>query len=142
MKKSAVAAVVLAVAVLGVPFLLKTFRATDGVTDGGRVAAGKPRLVDIGSTTCIPCKVMLGVLDQLKQGYGDSLDVKFLDVERDTAEAAPFAIRVMPTQVFLSPDGRELWRHVGVIRADAVIAKWAELGYRIERTGAAPAAER
>lgn len=141
MKKSVIAALVVGVAVFAVPIALKTLRASpEGTGPNGTVVAGRPRLVDIGSTTCIPCKVMLGVLDELRQKYTGSLDVKFLDVDKDAAEAAPFAIQAMPTQVFLSPDGKELWRHVGVIRAEAVIARWAELGYVIEPTSA-PSAE-
>jgi len=91
-----------------------------------------PRLVDVGSSTCIPCRVMLGVLEELRAGYPTSLKVEFVNMKDDSGAAERFGVRTIPTQIFYAPDGKELWRHVGVIRAGDIVAKFAELGYRLE----------
>jgi thioredoxin 1 len=143
MKKPVVAAVVIAAAVFAVPIVLKALRGSGGPADAAATArTAAPRFVDVGTTTCIPCRVMLGVMDELRRDYAGSLVVDFVDIAVTPAEADRYGVRAIPTQIFYAPDGRELWRHTGVIRAEAVIAKWAELGFPVEPSGARPTAER
>lgn len=55
-----VAAVVIAASVVAVPLLLKSNRAAS--TPGNQspqAAKGLPRFVDLGTTTCTPCRVLL-----------------------------------------------------------------------------------
>ena len=105
------------------------------VTPGAPAAAPTPKLlprfVDIGTTTCVPCRVMLDVMAELEAEYADHLKIEFVNMKNDPQAAEKLNVRSIPTQVFFSPEGKELWRHVGVIRAKDVIAKWAELGYKI-----------
>lgn len=105
-------------------------------TPGGPASAPAPKLlprfVDIGTTTCVPCRVMLGVMEELEAEYADNLKIEFVNMKNDPQTAEKLGVRTIPTQVFFSPEGKELWRHIGVIRAKDVIAKWAELGYKID----------
>ncbi len=98
-----------------------------------------PKVIDLGTRTCAPCKAMLGVLDELERSYGGQLAVEFINVQEDEEKAAPYGVDVIPTQVFLGPDGRELFRHVGFISTAAIVQKWGELGFAL-RPSAAPAA--
>ncbi len=43
-------------------------------------AAALPRLVDLGSTTCIPCKEMAPILDELKTELKGKVEVEFINV--------------------------------------------------------------
>ena len=72
-----------------------------------------PRLVDVGSVSCIPCKMMAPILDELRQEYARRLQVEFIDVQVDRQAAMKYGIQVIPTQVFLSAEGEELFRHEG-----------------------------
>jgi thioredoxin 1 len=92
-----------------------------------------PKLLDLGTRTCAPCKAMLTVLDELERGYPEQLAVEFINVQENETAAEKWAVDVIPTQVFLGSDGRELYRHVGFISSDAIVKKWGELGYAIER---------
>jgi thioredoxin 1 len=142
-------AVALAAAVIGVPLVLKHRAAAGaaigpcadgastagacGEAPGGAVQAttkgrALPKLVDLGTTTCAPCKAMLVVMDELERTYGAELAVEFINVQQQPEAAEPYGVRVIPTQVFLASDGRELFRHVGFYSADAIVKKWAELG--------------
>ena len=70
--------------------------------------------IEIGSDYCEPCKLMRPVMDSLRRKYGsEQLTVLFYDVIKNKAEADPYKIRVMPTQVFLDRDGFEFHRHEG-----------------------------
>ena len=92
-----------------------------------------PKLLDLGTKTCAPCKAMLGVLDELERGYPEQLAVEFINVQENEGASEKWAVEVIPTQVFLGSDGRELYRHVGFYSADAIVKKWGELGYALQR---------
>lgn len=91
-----------------------------------------PRFVDVGTTTCAPCRVMLGVMEELEARCPDTLKVEFVHTGEDPEAAERLGIRAIPTQLFYAPDGKELFRHTGVMRAGDVVAKWAELGFALE----------
>ena len=98
-------------------------------------AAGLPRLVDLGSTTCKPCKMMMPILEELRAEYAGRLQVEFIDVKENPAAAKPSNIQLIPTQIFFDASGRERWRHQGFIAKDAMLAQWKELGVNLEGTG-------
>jgi len=93
------------------------------------IAAPRPRFVDLGTTTCAPCRVMLGVMGKLEQQYPDALVVQFINVQKNRDSVRQYHISIIPTQIFYSPEGRELFRHTGVMRVGDVVAKWRQLGY-------------
>jgi thioredoxin 1 len=74
---------------------------------------------------------MLGVMKELEQRYPGAMEVEFVNVAKQPAEAERVGVEIIPTQIFYAPDGRELYRHVGVLRTEQVVAKWAELGFPI-----------
>ena len=87
-----------------------------------------PRLVDLGSTTCRPCKVMDGILGELRQAYPKTLAVEFINVNLEKEKTAAYKIRVIPTQIWLDAQGKELFRHEGVIGREAIAEKFKEFG--------------
>ena len=89
---------------------------------------GTPRLLELGSVTCIPCKMMKPILDELRKEYAGKLQVDFIDVQVQREAATKYRIRVIPTQVFLSAAGNELFRHEGFFPKEEILAKWRELG--------------
>ncbi|MCX7805558.1 MAG: thioredoxin family protein [Planctomycetota bacterium] len=95
-------------------------------------AAPKPKLLELGSTTCIPCKMMEGVLARLRQDYSDRLLIEFVDVTVNRSASEQWKIKVIPTQIFLSPDGKELFRHEGFYPKDDIVRKWKDLGYDLD----------
>lgn len=92
-------------------------------------AAPLPRLIELGSVNCVPCKMMKPILDELTAVYKGKLDVEFIDISQNPQRAGQYRIRVIPTQVFLSADGKELFRHEGFFPKEDILAKWKELGY-------------
>ena len=87
-----------------------------------------PRLVDLGAGTCIPCKMMVPVLEELKQEYAGRLSVEFYDVREDPGVARKYGIRVIPTQIFYDAAGKELFRHESFIAKEDIVAKFKECG--------------
>ena len=96
------------------------------------VAKRVPRLVDVGASKCIPCKAMAPILADLKRDYAGKLEVHFIDVWQDRAAAEPYRIGMIPTQIFFAADGSELWRHEGFFSRDEILAKWKQLGVKLD----------
>ncbi len=71
---------------------------------------------------------MFPVLDALRAHYGDALAVEFIDVWKTPERARPFGVRVIPTQVFLDAQGREVFRHEGFFSEAAVVAAFGRAG--------------
>jgi thioredoxin 1 len=125
-------AVGIAAVVIGAPLALKHRAAPPVKAESARAQAAAqrvPRLVDLGTTTCAPCKAMLVVMDDLERSYGNQLAVEFINVQQQEEASRKYGVRVIPTQIFLDPDGKELFRHTGFFATEAVVAKWRELGY-------------
>jgi thioredoxin 1 len=98
-------------------------------------AGGLPRLLDLGSKSCIPCKMMAPILEDLTKDYAGKLDVEFIDVwvKENAAKAKEFGISTIPTQIFFDASGKELWRHEGYISKEEILGKWKELGYEFSK---------
>jgi thioredoxin 1 len=110
--------------------LLAAF-STVALTNGPATAPqtnGLPRLVDLGATKCIPCKLMAPVLEELKKEYAGKLQVDFIDVWEKPEAGKPYNIEVIPTQIFFDANGKELYRHIGFFAKADILAKWKELG--------------
>lgn len=96
---------------------------------GYAAQAGLPRLVDLGADKCVPCKMMAPILDELQQSLAGQLEVEFIDVWKKRERAEEFSIRMIPTQIFYDPSGKELFRHQGFYSKQQILDKWAELGF-------------
>jgi len=92
-------------------------------------SAGKlPRLVDLGASKCLPCKMMAPILEDLKKEYAGRLAVEFIDVWKNPDAGKEYGVRVIPTQILYGADGKELFRHEGFFGKEDILAKWKELG--------------
>jgi thiol-disulfide isomerase/thioredoxin len=89
-----------------------------------------PRLVDLGSDSCIPCKKLAPILKELRKELEGRVIVEFIDVWKNPAAGKPYGIRAIPTQILYDRDGREVWRHEGFISKESLVAKLAEIGVR------------
>ena len=102
------------------------------VQDVGQTKA-LPRLIDLGADKCIPCKMMAPILEELKKEYTGRLEVEFVDVWKNSAEAERYGIKLIPTQIFFDASGKERFRHEGFMSKEDILAKWKELGIELEK---------
>ena len=100
--------------------------------DGTRL----PRLVELGGEKCIPCRQMAPILEDVGRAYAGRLVVEKLDVQKDPTLGRRWKVRVIPTQVFLDAQGKELARHEGFLEREAISAQLSLMG--LKAGGAAP----
>jgi thioredoxin 1 len=89
---------------------------------------GKPTVAEFGAATCIPCKRMKPVLEEIVAEYGDKLNLSFTDVRIHTNLATKYRISLMPTQIFFDSGGQEVTRHVGFWPKEDILTHLQELG--------------
>jgi len=83
-------------------------------------------MVDLGAKTCIPCKLMAPILEELKVEYQGRSAVIFIDVREEPGQGKRFGIRSIPTQIFYDKHGREIYRHEGFY-AKKDIKNWLDM---------------
>jgi thioredoxin 1 len=71
---------------------------------------------------------MAPILEELKKEYAGKLEVEFIDVWKNPDAGKPYAIQMIPTQIFFDASGKERFRHTGFYGKDDILAKWKELG--------------
>jgi len=89
---------------------------------------GKPVLADFGRGTCVPCKMMKPILEQLAEDLKESAHVLILDLSEYEHLGRRYQIRVIPTQIFFDADGKQLYQHEGFMSRDDMLSKMEELG--------------
>ncbi|MGB8657191.1 MAG: thioredoxin domain-containing protein [Candidatus Zixiibacteriota bacterium] len=97
---------------------------------GGQQGARLPMLVDLGKGTCIPCKKMKPILDELKLEYQGKATVRIIDLRDEPKEAGRYGIRLIPTQIFFDAAGKEVFRHEGFMDKQSIQAKFIEMGVK------------
>jgi len=88
-----------------------------------------PRMWDYGSEKCIPCQEMLRILTPMMADYKGKVDIRIVNVYEEQALSQQARIQVIPTQIFYDPDGKELYRHIGVYPSDSIVGKFKEFGW-------------
>jgi thioredoxin 1 len=76
---------------------------------------GMVTLVDVGAASCIPCKMMAPLLEELKREYQGKAAVHFVDVRYDKQAVDRFGIKGIPSQIFYDRQGKEAYRHLGFL---------------------------
>jgi len=112
---------------------LKQGTPTTSVTQDDINTKPLPLLLDLGAGKCIPCKMMAPILKGLKKEYNGSLKVRVIDVEQAPDIAEKYEVRIIPTQIFFDPAGKELYRHEGFLSREDILAKFKELGVRLTK---------
>ncbi len=87
-----------------------------------------PVLLEFGRGWCIPCKYMKPVLDDMSKAYAGKAIVMTVDMDANKDLVRDFRIRMMPTQVFLMPDGKEFFRNEGTLEREQIAQVFAKMG--------------
>lgn len=87
--------------------------------------ADKPVLLDVGADWCPPCRQMLPIIDSLDKSAAGQYQIIRIDVSEQPLLAAKLDAESYPTFIIYR-NGRETWRHVGVIGFSDLKARLGE----------------
>lgn len=94
-----------------------------------------PRMVDLGAKSCLPCKMMAPILEDLMRNYQEYFVTEFIDVWENQQAARQYGIRVIPTQIFFDAEGKERFRHEGFMSKADILNRWKALGITVPEEG-------
>ena len=80
-------------------------------------------LVDFWASWCMPCKMMIPVLNEVAEETQGKVTIAKVNVDEQKATAAKFGIRSIPTMI-LFQNGREVKRIVGVKTKDYLLKEF------------------
>jgi thioredoxin 1 len=87
----------------------------------------KPALYEFGAKTCVACIQMQKVMAELKASHGDKVEFRMVYADEEKDLFRQYRIMLIPTQVFLNTEGKEVERHVGPLTKEEVLQKLKEL---------------
>ncbi|MDD3580497.1 MAG: thioredoxin family protein [Desulfobacca sp.] len=96
---------------------------------GAAPANGRPALYEFGSKYCLPCKEMKQIMADLQTSHGDQVEFRMVYVDEEKPLFEQYKIMLIPTQVFLDANGKEVDRHIGALAKEEVIQKLKELKF-------------
>jgi len=93
-------------------------------------AKGMVTMVDLGAKKCVPCKMMMPVMEKIEKTYQGKALIHFYDVWEDREPATRFGIRGIPTQIFFDKDAKEVYRHVGFMSEEDIVSQLTKMGVK------------
>lgn len=90
--------------------------------------SGKPVLVDFGANSCLPCRQLRPILKEIGTEYSEKAKVLVIDVYKNQKLAQEHKVMLIPTLIFFDSKGKEVFRHVGILEKEKIVAKLKEIG--------------
>jgi protein disulfide-isomerase len=87
-----------------------------------------PILVDFYANWCGPCKLMAGILDQVKTQVGDTVSIVKVDTDKYPQLASQWQVHALPTLI-LFKNGQAIDRIEGVLQPKHLVER---LQYQIQ----------
>ena len=91
-----------------------TLRATPYKYVKDSIGKGKPHFLELGSDSCNSCQIMGRSLYRFKQN-NPTYNIEFINVKEQREAAYEFKIRMIPTQIIFDAQGKEVYRHIGLL---------------------------
>jgi len=89
---------------------------------------GKPTLAEFGSSTCVPCKQMKPILEELAVEYQGKLNVVIVEVYEQRELTQQYGIMAIPTQIVFDSSGKEVTKHIGLWPKEEIVAQLKKMG--------------
>ncbi len=89
-----------------------------------------PRLLDLEGLGCATCKPMPPLLRALQGELAGKVRIDVREFDPDYVDL--YGLEVMPTQIFYDADGREVYRHGGLMTRDELLDQFRKMGVATE----------
>lgn len=85
------------------------------------MSKGKPVFLEIGSDSCRSCRVMGKMLYAISQDHPE-YTIRYINVKKEREVAKALKIMMIPTQLIYDANGKEVYRHIGVLEEEELNA--------------------
>jgi thiol-disulfide isomerase/thioredoxin len=93
-------------------------------------ATGKVTLAVFSAVSCCGPDKMLPVIGTVRGKYSDSINIVYIEPQKEQILAARYNVRSIPTQIFYSKSGQEVFRHSGFFSQEDIEKKLTEMGVK------------
>lgn len=90
--------------------------------------SGKPVLVDFGSNSCIPCRQLRPILQEIRKEQAGKIEVLVIDVYKYQDLANEYRIQVIPTIILFDSNAKEVFRNQGFMPKAAIMEQTRKVG--------------
>jgi len=91
---------------------------------------GRPVVADFGQDTCIPCKQMKPILEELAIEYKEKASILIIEIDEYKTLTRRHRVRLIPTQIFFDDKGNEVYRNEGFMGKEAIKEKLNAMGVK------------
>ncbi len=130
MKLNVVSTLLLTFGFLSVSAIAAELPSSNDAAIQAALASGKPTMADFGARTCIPCKKMAPILEELSRELKGRANVTFTDVWKDNKLGGQYGVQMIPTQIFFDAKGKEIKRHMGFIDKTEILKELKNAGMK------------
>ncbi len=88
----------------------------------------KPVVVDFGSNSCLPCRQMRPILQEIRKEHLGKAEVLVIDVYKYQGLAREYKIQMIPTLIFFDSNAKEVHRHQGFMTKKAILEQLKKMG--------------
>jgi thioredoxin-like negative regulator of GroEL len=89
----------------------------------------RPELLEFHREFCPVCKASERVIQAVQARYPGRFVVRKLYIDEAEALFRRYRVVIVPTQIFLDTAGKEVYRHEGVFKEEALIRKLRDLKF-------------
>ena len=130
MKKNVITTLMTAICMMTVSAMAAELPSSNDTVIRAALASGKPTVADFGARTCIPCKKMAPILEELNRELKGKAHVTFTDVWAAPGIAQDYRVQMIPTQIFYDAKGKEVKRHIGFIDKNDILKELKAAGLK------------
>ena len=89
---------------------------------------GMVTMIDLGRKTCTQCKMMAPILERLEKEYRGKAAIVFINLVDYPEQQYKYKLKGLPTQIFFNPAGEEVYRHLGFMGEEDIVAQLNKMG--------------
>ncbi len=84
------------------------------------IGKGQSYFLEVGSDSCHSCKVMGDMLYKIVQEH-PTYNIHYINVKKEREAATDLKIMMIPTQIIYDKEGKEVYRHIGLLSEDELV---------------------
>jgi len=93
-------------------------------------SGGKPVIAEFGLGICQQCRKQAATLKDIRENYGEKIIIRMVNVGKEGDLTKRYAVELIPTLVFIDPNGTIVLKKVGPLGYEEIRAQLSRMGVK------------